>query len=127
MTAGDDNAFDRGVSAGKIEQRLKDHDKHLSAINGSVAHVADRLDGIDEKIGSIFLTLQRIADGTTADKRTVITTAEAVEKERISKAEAVEETRRTRDQRWSPLTRWAAAVAILGSIAGIVALVISNR
>ena len=37
--------YDRGVAAGEIAQRLKEHDGHLGAINGSIDATAKALTG----------------------------------------------------------------------------------
>jgi hypothetical protein len=117
------SAFDRGVAAGEIAQRLKEHDKHFAQINGSMERVADELSGIK-------LQMQRMADAMSADRATVLTTAAAVEKERESTAQAVEKERTTlRDQaetRWSPLMRWGVFAGILAAIASVVAIVLAN-
>jgi hypothetical protein len=118
----DDGAFDRGVVAGEIAQRLRDHDRHLNKINGSMDRVADELAGIR-------LQMQRMADAMAADRATVVTTASAVEKERESTAQAVEKQRITRrdqaEKRWSPFARFAVALGAVAAAAAIAAFVIT--
>jgi hypothetical protein len=119
----DSGAFDRGVAAGEIAQRLKEHDTHFARLNGHLGDVATRLSGIE-------MQMQRMADAMESDRATVVTTASAVEKERESTAQAVEKARMTqRDQserRWSPLQRWGTVFGIVVAIASVVAIVLAN-
>jgi hypothetical protein len=118
----DGGAFDRGVVAGEIAQRLRDHDQHLNKINGSMDRVADELAGIR-------LQMQRMADAMAADRATVTVTAQAVEKERESTALAVEKQRLTRrdqaERRWSPFARFAVAVGAVAAVAAIAAFLLT--
>jgi hypothetical protein len=104
--------YDRGVAAGEIAQRLKQHDEHFAAINGSIDRVGDRLD-------MVVLQLQRLADAAEADRTTVVTTAAA-----LKDAEAAR--RDTSETRWSPLTRLGVVVGILAGVAGLVAIVLAS-
>jgi hypothetical protein len=114
--------FDRGVAAGQIEQRLKEHDQHLMRINGSMGDVATQLSGVK-------MQLQRMADSMDADRRTVLTTAEALEKERASTATALatEKTtqKETADRKWSPVQRLIAVIIALASVAGAITAVVT--
>lgn len=122
------SAFDRGVAAGEIGQRLKEHDAHLAKINGSMADVARRLETQGVTLGEMKMQVQRMADAMTADRATVATTADAVEKERASTATAVEKERTTlrdsTERRWSPLSRIGITVGILGGLAALVTTIL---
>lgn len=122
--------FGRGVAAGEISQRLREHDQHLNKINGSMNDVARRLEHVDERLGEMKMQLQRMADAMTADKTTVAVTADAVERERISTATAVEKERTTlrdsAEKRWSPLARLSVIIGIAAALAGIIAIILAN-
>jgi DNA anti-recombination protein RmuC len=115
------SAFDRGVAAGEIAQRLKEHDRHFAQINGSMERVADRL-------GEMAMQMQRMADAMSSDRATVLTTAEALEKERASAAEVLKKERDTQrdttERRWSPLTRFGIAAGALAALATVIAFAI---
>ena|SRR5450755_2912611 len=97
--------FDRGVAAGEIAQRLKEHDKHFDKINGSMEKVAGNL-------AELALQMQRLADAAGADRQTVIVTAAALKD--------AEEARRDRtESRWSPLTRFGVFAGIVAAIATV--------
>ena len=104
MTEGNGAQFYRGVAAGEIAQRLKEHDTHLNKINGSMGDVA-------EKLGVLTLQMQRMEDAMTANEATVLKTASALK--------AAYDARRDQStQRWSPLARIAATVGALAGAAG---------
>jgi chromosome segregation ATPase len=115
-------AFDRGVAAGEISQRLKGLEAHDEKLNGSLDKIAD-------KLGGLTLAVQRLDDRMKANQETVATTAEAVEKEREATASAVEKVRTTTrdavDRRWSPLARIGAVVGILAGLAVILGLILA--
>jgi hypothetical protein len=103
---GDDGAYDRGVAAGEIAQRLAGHDEHLAKINGSMDRVADRLD-------TLVLAVQRLGDAMAADRATVVTTASALKD--------ADEARRATDVRhWTPFQR---GIAVLGAAAAIATVI----
>ena len=92
-------AFARGRDAGKVDQRLGDHDVHFSAINGSIARLATN-------VADLALSVQRLIDKFDASEKTVIATASALEKADVAR-------RAKSDQSWSPLARWGTAVGIV--------------
>jgi len=100
-----EEAYDRGVTAGQIDQRLKEHDQHLNRINGSMEKVATNL-------GELTMQIQRLADAAEADRRTVVVTAAALK-------EATEKT-------WSPLARWGVAAGIIAAVGTVLAIVLAN-
>jgi methyl-accepting chemotaxis protein len=106
------SSFDRGVAAGEISQRLKEHDQHFAKINGSMERVADELQ-------KQTLAIQRMSDAMTANEATVLKTAAALKE--------AEEARRDRSEtRWSPLTRLGVVIGILAAVASVVAIVLAN-
>jgi len=102
----DDGAYERGMAAGEIAQRLHDHDEHFATLNGSMGDVARELQGLT-------LAVQRLGDAADADRATVITTATALEK-------ADQARRDTSERHWSPLTRFGIAVAALAAVVTII-------
>lgn len=96
--------YAQGVADGVIEQRLAGHDKHFEAINGSLTRIATEM-------AALTLAVQRLADQAISRDATVKTTAEALEKARVTQKDVA-------DQRWSP---WQKGLAVLG---GIVALTV---
>jgi len=115
------DAYDRGVGVGRIEQRLSEYDKHFKTINGSIADTA-------RELHDLVLAVQRLADQAVADAKTRVTTAEAVEKARQEAAGALEAERRARvdraDTAWSPIQR---GIALFGGMATIIALILGIK
>jgi hypothetical protein len=105
-----DDAYERGVSAGEIAQRLRDHDQHFAKINGSMDSVAKELRGLT-------LAVQRLGDAADADRLTVKTTAEALEKQERQRREQS-------DSRWSPMAKTIAVIVAIATVAGAVAALI---
>jgi len=108
----EDGAYERGVSAGEIAQRLHDHDRHFEALNGSLGDVAAELRGLT-------LAVQRLGDAAESDRATVITTATALEK-------AAQARRDTSESRWSPTAKVIAIIGALAAVATVVTLVLAN-
>lgn len=114
--------YDRGVAAGEISQRLKEHDQHFSKINGSIERQVEtntRLrTELTESIATLTLAIQRMSDAMTANEATVIKTAAALKD--------AEEARRDRSETsWSPLTRLSLVIGIIAALATI-AIVLAN-
>jgi hypothetical protein len=114
-------AYDRGVDAGRIAQRLDEFTRHFQVINGSIGDSA-------RELHSLALQVQRLADQAIADAKTRVSTAEAVEKARQEAAGAIEAERRARvdrsDTAWSPIQK---AIAVVGGLATIVLLIVSIK
>ncbi len=104
--------YDRGHVAGGIDARLAGHDAHFARINGSLADVARELAGVK-------LALQRLADSADADRRTVVTTAAALK-------DAEEARRSTTTDRWGPWQKAAVLIGAVGTIVGILVVVLAN-
>jgi uncharacterized coiled-coil protein SlyX len=105
-------AFTRGRDAGKVDQRLGDHDIHFAAINGSITRLATN-------VADLALSMQRLIDKFDSSEKTVIATAAALEKADVAR-------RAKSDQSWSPLQRWSTAIGILAALAGLVVLILSK-
>lgn len=121
MTESNQQAYDRGADAGRIEQRLAGYDAHFRTINGSIADTA-------RELHDLVLAVQRLADQAVADAKTRVSTAEAVEKARQEAAGAIEAERRARSDRSA--TVWTVprlAGAALGAIAALVALILGIK
>ena len=114
--------YDRGVAAGEISQRLKEHDQHFSKINGSIERQVEtntRLrTELTESIATLTLAIQRMSDAMTANEATVLKTAAALKD--------AEEARRDRSETsLSPLTRLSLVIGIIAALATI-AIVLAN-
>jgi len=114
-------AYDRGVDAGRIAARLDEFTRHFLVINGSVADTA-------RELHSLGLQVQRLADQAVADAKTRVSTAEAVEKARQEAAGAIESERRARvdrsDTAWSPIQK---IIAVIGGLATIVLMIVGIK
>jgi hypothetical protein len=105
-----DDAYERGVSAGEIAQRLKDHDRHFERLNGSLGDVAKELHGLT-------LAVQQLGLQAIARDATVVTTAAALKD--------AEQARRDNSERhWSPMMRLAVVIGAMATVAGAVAAVV---
>ncbi len=117
MTETPQEAYDRGVDAGRIEQQMAEFRQHFTVINGSIADTAAEL-------RSLVLQVQRLADQAVADAKTRVSTAEAVEKARQEAAGALEAERRARvdrsDTAWSPVQKALAVIAGIGTIVVVI-------
>lgn len=109
MTEGAD--YDRGhvagQVAGEISARLANHDKHFTAINGS-------LDRIATELAAMNLTLQRIDGQRSSDRTGAETTAHAL--------------RTANDDRYGRVTRlwtpWARAITAITAVVGLVTVAV---
>lgn len=99
-------AFDRGHLAGSIAERLAEHEKHLSKINGSI-------DRFGTEMHALTLAVQQLAAQAVSRDATAITTAKALK-------DADEARRAQAEQHWSPVQRILGAVAGLSALIGIV-------
>jgi hypothetical protein len=108
-----DDDYERGVSAGEIAQRLKDHDRHFERLNGSLGEVAAELHGMR-------LDIQQLGLQAIARDATVVTTAAALKD--ADQARRIQEQQRQEqsESRWSPMAK---AIAIVGVLAAVVAAV----
>jgi hypothetical protein len=110
--------FARAYEAGRIDERLREHDRRLLVINGSIVSNT-------RELAALTLEIQRLGDSMRANLKTVESTATAVEKERKSKAEALVSERDASEQRWSPMAKVIAVVLALAAVA-TVAITIYN-
>ena len=119
--------YDRGIQ----DQRLQGHDDHFEKINGSQAEVARQLTLVKAELVGLRMDLQRLTDAVDSNQRIVATTAMAVEAERKSTAEAVENQRTTlrdtTEKRWSPLSRVAIMLSAAVAVSALITWLISLR
>jgi hypothetical protein len=108
------DAYNRGVAAGEIAQRLAEHDSHLGRINGSMEKVAVALGEVKLELqrqgDRSVAAIQQLRDQRTADAATVVTTAAALESERQARTDQSTAS-------WTPMQRLLAVVAGLVGIA----------
>lgn len=107
--------YDRGVTAGGIEARLANHDRHFEVINGSIVDGKNATLGLRDEIHELRLAIQQLADQAKASAEAAIKTAFALK-------EADEARRNSADQRWSP---WQKMLAILAGISVVVGAVVA--
>jgi hypothetical protein len=103
-------SYERGHLQGEVAARLAGHDKHFSAINGSLADIA-------REIRDMRLAVQRLADSAASDRATVVTTAAALKDAETARRDKTE-------QSWTPVQRLFAAVAALAAVVGVLAVVL---
>ena len=106
MTETTQEAFERGATAGRIEQRLTEHEDHLLRINGSIERGAAATEDVAKELNALHLAVQSLADSVASER-------------------AVEEARREEsDYAWTPLQR-----VVVGFVTLLVvgALVIAAR
>jgi len=104
--------YDRGVTAGGVQQQLANHDQHFKVINGSIVDGKNATMELKEEIHELRLAIQRLADQAIARDATVVTTAAALK-------DAEEARRNTADQRWSPWQKAFAVIAAIGVLVGV--------
>jgi Mg2+ and Co2+ transporter CorA len=92
--------FDRGV----VAERLREHDRRLEKINGSVDRMADKSEDMATE-------MQRLRGELTAVRKSVEDAADAV--------------RTATERRWAPLTRAGIIAAILAAAATIAGIAIA--
>jgi t-SNARE complex subunit (syntaxin) len=113
MVSGEQSEYDRGVAAGSVLSRLDSHDKQLARINGSMERVADKLAKLESLDQAMLLAVQRLGDAASADRATVVTTAEALEKAEAARRDKTE-------SRWSPMARLITVIVAIAVVAGVV-------
>jgi hypothetical protein len=115
-------AFDRGHHEGGVEARLREHEKHLNSINGSIERGVTGL-------ADVKTALQQLASDTKAGLDTVIATANAAAATVVATADALakadEARRKKSDASWSPWQKFIGLITSLviaaGAAAGIYA------
>ncbi|MEU7613517.1 hypothetical protein [Micromonospora sp. NPDC049204] len=99
-------AYNRGVDAGRIEQRLQGHDEHLRHINGSIDSMTQALQSLTEELRS---NAALFSAGATAALR------DTKERDRIAEVR-VEEAGIVESQRTVRWTAWQRGFAVIGAI-----------
>ncbi|MEV4497870.1 hypothetical protein AB0J84_19530 [Micromonospora arborensis] len=99
-------AYNRGLDAGRIEQRLQGHDEHLRHINGSIESMIQALRSLTEELRA---NVALFSAGVVADRR------DAKERDRIAEVR-VEEADNVESQRTVRWTAWQRGFAVVGAI-----------
>ncbi|NYH45954.1 hypothetical protein HNR22_005681 [Micromonospora jinlongensis] len=99
-------AYNRGLGAGRIEQRLQGHDEHLRQINGSIDSMTRALHALAEELRA---NVALFSATVTSDRR------DDAERERIA-AVRVEEAGIVTSQRTVRWTAWQRWFAVIGAI-----------
>ncbi|MBM7493478.1 hypothetical protein JOD64_004700 [Micromonospora luteifusca] len=99
-------AYNRGLDAGRIEQRLQGHDEHLRHINGSIDSMTRALQSLTEELR---FYAARFSAGVTSDRR------DAKERDRIAevRVEEADNAESERTVRWTAWQRWFAVVGAI--------------
>jgi hypothetical protein len=111
--AAEPSDYDQGVTAGRIDARLANHDQHLAKINGEMGRVADRLGELVDGNRNLLLQVQRLGDAADADRKTAISLAEALEKADTARRDKSE-------TQWTPLSRLITILVGVAIIAGVI-------
>lgn len=99
-------AYNRGVDAGRIEQRLQGHDEHLRHINGSIDSMTRALQSLTEELRANVALFSASAIATHRDTK---------ERDRIAEVR-VEEAGIVESQRTVRWTAWQRGFAVIGAI-----------
>ncbi|MGC4748319.1 hypothetical protein ACLQ28_22085 [Micromonospora sp. DT201] len=99
-------AYNRGLDAGRIEQRLQGHDDHLRHINGSIESMTQALRSLTEELRA---NVALFSAGVVADRR------DTRERDRIAEVR-VEEADIAESQRTVRWTAWQRWFAVVGAI-----------
>jgi len=105
--------YDDGMAAGKIAERLDHHDRHFTAINGSIERVAGHM-------AELVLELQRLADQAVARDATAVALAAALK-------EAEESRRAQGEQKWSPVSRTITVILAVATVVGVIITIVATR
>lgn len=109
-SSGENDAYARGLDAGRIEQRLQGHDDHFEKINGSIDEMTAALQNLTDELRA---NVSRFSANVTSDRR------DAGERERIAvtvAAALVENATHVRDEKTQRWTAWQRLFAVLGAI-----------
>ncbi|WP_433553557.1 hypothetical protein ACQP08_10135 [Micromonospora zamorensis] len=101
--AEDTAAYNRGLGAGRIEQRLQGHDEHLRQINGSIDSMTRALHALTEELRANAALFRATV---TSDRRDD-TEREKIAAARVEEADIVTSQRTVR---WTAWQRWFAVV-----------------
>jgi len=110
--------FDRGHAAGEIAERLREHDRRLETINGSMGRLADKYE--DQATENTRLRAE-----ITAARSDIAAIRVILEQRETALAAAAERKARRADRRGSPLSRAGVIAAILAALALIAGLAVT--
>ena len=113
-SSSEEEAYRRGVGAGRIEQRLQGHDDHFQKINGSIDSMTEALQSLTEELRA---NVTLFSANVTSDRR------DAGERERVAVTvaaalvEKASSVREGKTNRWTAWQRWFAVVGAIILIA----------
>lgn len=130
----DTTTYDKGYAAGFVggivSSRLDSLEEHNKRANGHLEDLVNKFDSFMMVMQEIKMELARQAQLSISREQTVVSTAEAVEKERKATAATVEERRETlkesADTKWAPWAKGLAALAGAGTLIWIIVLVVNS-
>ncbi|WP_326556354.1 hypothetical protein [Micromonospora sp. NBC_01796] len=109
-SSSENDAYNRGLDAGRIEQRLKGHDDHFRLINGSIDEMTQALQVLTDELRA---NVSRFSASATSDRR------DAGEREKIAvtvAAALMEKESSVREEKTQRWTAWQRLFAVLGAI-----------
>jgi hypothetical protein len=91
----------------------------LNLINHQLGELVRRVNNQEERLGTVELKVQRLADAAIADKLTVKQTADALrDAKEATEAQARAEALKA-DQTWTPITRVFAVATTISTVLGV--------
>ena len=104
--------FDRGHAAGEIAERLREHDRRLEKINGSVDRMADKAEDQNTEMA-------RFRGEITAFRGEISTVRQSLESAVTAVRDAHASKEKQADRRWARVLAVVGAVAALSTIIGL--------
>jgi chromosome segregation ATPase len=122
LTVEQSDAYERGVVAGEIAARLAGHDQHFAAINGSLADLVVQTRQQTAAMHELRMSVQTLSQQADSAARTLITTADALEKAENQRRALDQQKRQTQEQAWSP---WAKGISVISVTVAIVLAIVT--
>jgi hypothetical protein len=104
----DGSEFQRGRDAGTVAEKLAQHDRHFTAINGSIERLGNEMHQMN-------LTMQAIRDEARSRDSTTLATAEALK-------DADDAQRDIAARKWANFQKVFAAAAGLASVITVISI-----
>jgi hypothetical protein len=114
-SSSENEAYRRGLRAGRIEQRLQGHDEHLQKINGSIDAMTEALQNLTEELRA---NVTLFSANVTSDRRDAGERARTAETAAAALVEKASSVRAGKMNRWTAWQRWfavAGAIILIGN------------
>ncbi|WP_329103161.1 hypothetical protein OG792_25955 [Micromonospora sp. NBC_01699] len=109
-SSGEDEAYNRGMIAGRVEQRLQGHDDHFRKINGSIDSMTGALRSLTDELRA---NVTMFSANVTSDRRDAEERDKVVVTVAAALMEKANEIRAGETSRWAAWQRW---LIVVGSI-----------